>query len=95
MALVRSVFEGGFNNRIVRLSLAAEELPNIARSGVRELWWTINHHAGIYNGESHSDNKNRRFTRKAPVPDWDHERLFDRPGHIGGGGGGPFAESFF
>jgi hypothetical protein len=51
VALIRSVFEGGFNNRIVRLSLAAEELPNIARSGVRELWWTINHHAGIYNGE--------------------------------------------
>jgi hypothetical protein len=50
---------------------------------------------GFTTANSHSDNKNRRFTRKAPVPDWDHERLFDRPGHIGGGGGGPFAESFF
>jgi hypothetical protein len=40
-------------------------------------------------------NKNRRFTWKAPVPDWDQERLlFDRPGHIGYGGGGPFAETF-
>jgi len=28
------------------------------------------------------------------VPDWDQERLFDRPGHIGYGGGGPFAETF-
>jgi hypothetical protein len=44
----------------------------------------INHNAGI---AAIRGNKNRRFTRKAPVPDWDHECLFDRPGHIGVGGG--------